>query len=167
MGRVDRGTTFWHTAGVVPARAARRTGCLSRQAAPLLAVLGVLVHLAGTVGAYLHFALVAHERCPVHGELIHARERGGDSEPGRASPARHDGAGAGPIVSRGDESPQDDHDVCAVTAALRSRAAAPQVDRGERAGLACVDGTAPAGEGPFLASRTGYRVAPKTSPPRA
>jgi hypothetical protein len=46
---------------------------------PSLAILAVLVHLAGTVGGSLHFAPVAHERCPLHGELVHASGRGSAS----------------------------------------------------------------------------------------
>jgi hypothetical protein len=151
---------------VVRARAARRTGRLSRQAAPLLAILGVLVHLAGTVGGYLHFALVAHERCPLHGELVHASGQDAGAATGQAALPRDRGDG-GPIASRAGDSPQDGHDVCAVTAVLPSRAAPPPSEPGGQIEPPSVDGAAPAAEGPFLAARAGYRVAPKTSPPPA
>jgi len=64
--------------------------------AACVAWLGVLAHLAGT----LHFALISHEVCPAHGELVH---RATTSE----TTHRHAGGPAATPAGDGEE-----HDHC-------------------------------------------------------
>jgi hypothetical protein len=151
----------------VRSRTAKGNAKLARRAAPL-ALLLVLVHLGGTVGGYLHFALIEHERCPEHGELIHA-----PTEPvasGHGDAHRDAGSAASPdtssdaslLPSRGLS--DGSHDPCALTTALRERAAAPEpgvssVSQPLVGGLPSLD------DHRDFAARAGYRLAPKTSPP--
>ena len=85
-----------------------------------LALASVVIHLAGILGGYLHFALVRHVRCPEHGELVHASAEanliGGESAPARARPTDQ------PAVTRGSRPAGDAHDPCSSMAALRLRA---------------------------------------------
>lgn len=134
----------------------------ARRAAPLLALPVILVHLAGTVGVYLHFALVQHRRCPQHGELIHAEK--GEQAPA-ARPIRS--ATSDPAAEQGDGPARDSHDPCNLTMALRQRAVEPRPELAGTSEPACQLELAPTEDSPSLAGRTGYRVAPKTSPPRA
>jgi hypothetical protein len=73
------------------------------------------------LGASLHLVLVRHERCAVHGELVHAR---GDH-------AAHAVAGASSGVSVSDAGPfaaaDDEADHCAAAAERRSGAERPTV----------------------------------------
>lgn len=134
-------------------------GHVARRVAPLLAVATILVHLGGTVGAYLHFAVVAHERCPEHGELVH-------EAPGHNSAApRAPHAGDGPSYEQGGGATEDSHDLCTLTAALTQRAieSAPAV--GVRAQPPRSLQAPRARTVPLAGARAGYRVAPKTSPP--
>ena len=131
---------------------------MARRAGPVLALAAILVHLGGTVGAYLHFALVTHEVCPEHGELVHD---GSDRTAPR--PVRADGVAS---YERGTSRSDDGHDLCTLTAALRQRAIQPtSADTGHSEPppaqpLARSLATQPE---PRLA---GYRLAPKTSPPQ-
>lgn len=134
---------------------------LAEWIAPLLALPVVLVHLAGTVGVDLHFALVDHERCPLHGEMVH-----GSQAAHTAAPASDTEAANGAAIQDG-TSAEDGHDVCSLTTALHRRALGPQsksmqLVQAEREAAQPPDCTAP-----LLISRCVYRVAPKTSPPRA
>jgi hypothetical protein len=142
-----------------------------RDGAPLALVL-VLVHLAGTVGGHLHFALVEHERCPEHGELIHAPTGDHASEhaahadayvASTASSRVPDEHHASLLPNRGLS--HGSHDSCALTTALRERATEP--------GPSCTGVTQPPRVGAlpsldshrYFTARAAYRVAPKTSPP--
>lgn len=126
----------------------------------------VFIQLAGTVGGYLHFALVRHERCPVHGELVHV-DVDGPEGPGaaQAAPPHRGDADDESTVSLATSASQESHDVCSVTAALRRGATAPRCDRCQWAEPPRAAAGVPPAEDPFLVSRGGYRVAPKTSPP--
>lgn len=127
----------------------------------LLAIATILVHLAGTFGGYLHFALVEHERCPEHGELVHAD--GVAASPDLSSSPT--GVHSGPTAAPGNRDSRDSHDPCSLTAALRQRAFAPDADAGAQIEELFEPAPGPAAESPFLAARARYRVAPKTSPP--
>jgi hypothetical protein len=150
----------------VRSRTAKGSANLARRAAPSLALLLVLVHLGGTVGSHLHFALVEHERCPEHGELIHAATGQDGSKHGAAHVDGAVGrvsADASLLPDRGMS--HEGHDPCALTTALRERATAPEP------AVSAVSQPPPVGALPSVddhrdfAARAGYRVAPKTSPP--
>jgi hypothetical protein len=116
--------------------------------------LAALALLAGQLSSVVHLLVVQHQRCPQHGELVHAAE----GTPLASSPRVGDGAALGPA-----ESPEGHgHDHCLY---LIHR---PEVMAPPGAG-ALVTVLADA---PFLdkivarpASFPLFRLAPKTSPP--
>lgn len=123
-----------------------------------LASLAILLQLTATTGTYLHQAVVRHEVCSEHGELIH----GGSEQPGAAE----DRAPESPVaVARPRPSDRDEHDPCGFTALLREHA---QPDRGSAAALLpaipseSISCHEPSGN--FSGSEL-YELAPKTSPP--
>lgn len=116
----------------------------------LVAWLGVLAHLAGT----LHFALISHEICADHGELVH-----------RASAAAGEHRHArGPVATPSSDG--DEHDHCPVAGRRHDHVAV-----GEAPAVHVAQGPvalAPAGaEGTRVApSRAALLLtAPKQSPP--
>jgi hypothetical protein len=123
-----------------------------------VALAAIVVHLGGTVGAYLHFALVAHEVCPAHGEIIHDK-----ADPAASSHPVH--AGDAPSYEQGTGGSDDGHDVCTLTAALRERA----IDRSPGHTGRCEPlpsrPQANAPEAQPAPRCAAYRIAPKTSPP--
>jgi len=119
----------------------------------------VCFHVAGTVGAYAHFALVRHRVCPLHGELIHA-EGSHAGEPARSS-SLADETTCEPSVPGAEHG----HDVCALTASLRERAIDPAPTSGAQREPQPSQAPACARAGQVVAGRVDYRVAPKTSPP--
>lgn len=143
--------------------ATMRRGRAARGAAPLLALAAILVHLGGTVGGYLHFALVAHEKCPEHGELVHAQP-GGEGHGAHAAP-RPDGRRTLDSVERSDRRSEESHDACELTAALRERVVEPGSSSSGRADLPPSRRAPVAAAIDVDAGRADYRVAPKTSPP--
>lgn len=137
---------------------ARGRGRRARRAAPLLALAAILAQVGGTVGTYVHFALVSHERCPEHGELVHG-QADGESAPQRAAHPRHLDS-----FEQGGGRTEDSHDACSLIAALRERAVAAGQSAGGRAEPPAAQPLpAPAVE--VAAGRADYRIAPKTSPP--
>ena len=138
---------------------------MARRTARLVALPAVLIHLAGTVGVYLHFALVTHERCPVHGELIHSDPDASPTE--MATFGAHAGGGASDVslLRHGRESTEDEHDICSTTAALRERAVEPSSILTARVSPPRELARPRALPPPPHSARDGYRVAPKTSPP--
>jgi MacB-like periplasmic core domain len=162
FGILPPGVQFPSNVDLFRPRPARGKGRPARRVGPTLAIATVLVHLTGTVGGYLRFALVEHERCPEHGELIHTD--GQDPVEPRVSVGRTS-VDTKPSVEPGNTRPQDTHDPCSVTAAVRQRASAVSADAGGKIEPPCELAAEPAADRPFLASRVGYRVAPKTSPP--
>jgi hypothetical protein len=126
--------------------------------------LAVLVHLVGVLGAYVHFALVDHERCPEHGELIHSQGSAFEVSPIVRAWSVDTGP-ATPTFERGASS-EHEHDQCSVSCAHRE-------DRAVASGLSSLGRKA---WGRWPAARFGELIpqqialgalAPKTSPPLA
>jgi hypothetical protein len=142
-------------AAVRRASRAKSEGALSRPSALALGFVAI-VHIAASVGGYLHFALVQHVTCPEHGELIHA-----DATASGVTAHRH----ADGVPSVEERSPSDDtHDQCSIVASLRS----PCITKANAPTLA---GPGIGGEQsvrsrkrvhPLIAV---WQLAPKTSPP--
>jgi hypothetical protein len=145
--------------GEVVRRPTARRGSEAHRASRLLVLSAVFFHLAGTVGAYAHFALVRHRVCPLHGELIDA-EGSQSGEPARSSRVADE-----TTYQQGVPRTEHGHDVCALTASLRERAIEPAATGGaqdeplQSQALACPRADQ------VVAGRVDYRVAPKTSPP--
>jgi hypothetical protein len=136
---------------------------LAGRIAPLLALPVILVHLAGTVGADLHFALVDHERCPLHGEMVHGSQAASAANAALVSDTE---AANSAVVEEGNGT-NDCHDVCSLTTALHRRALEPQSKSMQHVETVREGAQPPDCTAPLLVSRCVYRVAPKTSPPRA
>lgn len=148
----------------------RRQSCTARAGAPrsvsvALALMGVFLQLSATIGGAVHLALVRHERCPEHGELIHghgaSHSSGGATLVERTAPT-DDRARA---LAADPDGADGSHDACSIVGLARQRyvvpAAAPSITPG-------VVATAPSVRVPqLLMSPRGaaYRLAPKTSPP--
>jgi hypothetical protein len=162
VASLDPCACIWHIAKIVRSLVARAGSLLARRMARVLAVSTILVHLAGTVGIYLHFAVVAHERCPLHGELVH-RGHGGliaDSPPLVPESGRS-------TVERGCAGADESHDDCSLATALRRRAVEPVARVTQPVSAARRHSRSPSLSSPLARRRDVYRVAPKTSPPRA
>jgi hypothetical protein len=127
------------------------------------AAFGLLAYVIGSLGGYLHFALVRHERCPEHGELIHAdsAEAGVLTPPVDARPEQADSS----VVSAGSRA-EDSHDPCFTVASLRERwCLRSGVQEGPR--CAVLERAAPPSSEAIRAGAVIWQLAPKTSPPSA
>jgi hypothetical protein len=131
------------------------------------ALVAVVLQLSATLGGAIHFALVRHERCPEHGELIHGSWH--------AAPAVSAGAlrleplddGPPRVFGAHSDDAQDSHDACALFGLTRQRWAAPGT---ASAVTRAVPAPAPAIHAPRpapIAQLAALRLAPKTSPPTA
>jgi hypothetical protein len=127
-----------------------------------LALVAALAQLIGSVGAYVHFAFVRHERCAEHGELVHAgaSERGGGHHAATAPLSTTEGpAGLGSA-----DAGKHEHDPCSVVASVRKRQlTAPVASTVIEAEVG--DGVAPYTSSDVGCERELYQLAPKTSPP--
>jgi hypothetical protein len=120
-----------------------------------LATALVLLQVAG----FAHFFLVAHEICPEHGELIHARRGGAGSRALAPAFLEHDVlAGSEAYASVGS------HEHCSVFLHQRTRAlAGPILGRAEPQVCSAVPAAPPAADVP--AAVPVLFLAPKSSPP--
>ena len=118
------------------------------------AAFAVVVLVVGQLAALAHEAAIRHMVCPDHGEQIEvATLLGADDHCENAHWVGVEGSGG-------------DHEDCAIVHALRQSSVAPHV-----ALLATVSALLPvvthAVPAPVLLVFARYRIAPKTSPPRA
>lgn len=125
-----------------------------------IAGLCVVAHLF----ALMHLAVVQHERCPEHGELVHAKDS--DHATGRVTAAVAPGATATPtdaVLPAYAGSQDRDHDHCLSVTERRDR----QEVRAQAATSMPLDRqpSLPDAAAPTIA-RALYRSAPKTSPPQ-
>jgi len=118
--------------------------------AAFVAWLGVLAHLAGT----LHFALISHEICAAHGELVHRAA---------AAEGEHHHA-RGPVATPSSDG--DEHDHCPVAGRRHDHASVGEA-RDVHVAQAPVAGAPTVAEGtPVAPSRAALLLtAPKQSPP--
>ena len=125
--------------------------------------LGVLVYLAGSVGGYLHFATVRHERCPEHGELIHAEATGQGALASSLSAPLRDTA---LDTIAGGSTADDSHDPCSIVASLGKRWSA-EIGSTEVPACRADSEPCPPARAPSRPSLAVWKQAPKTSPPAA
>lgn len=120
---------------------------------------GLLVYLVGAMGGYLHFAFVQHERCPEHGELIHAQERAEARDHAAAVPVSGQAPAHVSSVGSGDD---DSHDPCFAVASLSPRCCVSSSD----ASVARAESGDDRGSHDLVALAVAILdLAPKTSPP--
>jgi hypothetical protein len=115
--------------------------------------------LLAQISPLIHFLVVPHTRCEVHGATIHASEH--EAAPEVGQPARDATSHA---VSPAAEHP-DEHDHCEVLAALREPCCAPAADTAS-APLGVDDSVVLKHASPS-SLRPLFRLAPKLSPPHA
>lgn len=129
---------------------------------PGLALAAVLIQLVGALGGYAHLALVEHERCPEHGELVHANEgQAGAHQPAAPAELPADGSSRLGAADPGD----DEHDACAVVASLRKRGISCQ-SPSDGLAVARAEGPSPLPSSPASPrERALFLLAPKNSPP--
>lgn len=109
----------------------------------------------------IHFLVVPHTRCEVHGDMLHAREH--EAAPGGAQPAR--GATTHAVSSGDEHGDEHEHEHCQLLTERRDARCTPTAE------LGCAPpsvGDAPVlGRAAASSPRPLYRLAPKLSPPRA
>jgi hypothetical protein len=118
---------------------------------------GALVWLLGPLLGALHLATVQHVVCPDDGELVDASEETGAARPAQASSRE---------VSPPSSAPGHEHGHCANVLASRQRVLAPTPTASGFA-LAPAPEPSPRRWPALRRSAALYRVAPKSSPPRA
>ena len=127
----------------------------------------VALQLVGMFAGDLHLALVRHERCPEHGELLDVEPDSGVSAADSARAAQapdHDDRDPAAVPGRGPA--RTSHDHCASAWALGQRARQPGSWEVARSDAPNRSSRPPIELPTLLSGRRRYLVAPKTSPPR-